>query len=793
MAGVESYLTKPKTTRISKLQYVVKRNGFLEEFDLEKLHGWAEWACATTQSTDWKLIVRNALRHVSKERIESEQLQTLLIQAADALIEHHPEYDVPARELFLARLRKQVYDSFEPPSLRGWYNKLVEEGVWEDMHWIPDHYWPHLEEAIDHERDRLFTYSGIKQYSDKYARRNYFTDEIYETPQFTYMGMAMAVAQTGHWTLTDIIDLYDAFSLQRVNVPTPPLVGLRTTDRGFASCCLMEAADTLDSIDAAEHIIFKMVAARAGIGYLLRSRANGDPIRGGSFFSTGKLPYLRHALSSTMANTQQSRGGSMTANIPFFDAEIETIIAAKSQRSAAEDRLDKSDFVIQLGGVLFERIVQNKPITLMSIFHAPEVFDAFVDAEGDPKKFKEVYEAAEARLVGKTRVGKGGSRIPLVRQVPAIEVLGAALSVKMETGRFYQQFMDNTNSHSNFNEPIKMTNLCVEINQPTYPFNHVTELYQTAEQLKDKKPGEIGEVSLCNLGGFVLGRTPDNEKERIYYVLLKFVDSIIEIQDYAFPAMEFTAKARRNIGIGVMNAAGAMAAEGLQFEGVEARNWMHKQMEDHAYYLHKASVQLAKEQGPALWFKYTNPANGKLVIDTYKKTVDSLVTVGLRHDWESLRQDILKYGMRNSVLTAQMPGESSSVVLGVTNSINPIRGIVVHKKSGVNLVPQVAYGIVDGTVQEDDYKFAFDIDKVEWIKFVAVAQKFFSQSISADQWFRYDDYPDGKIPIPELVKLLMLCYQLGWKSIYYAWFEAGNGGSAHAVDDQGCNSGGCTL
>lgn len=794
MAGVEQFLKKPATTtRLGNVQLVRKRDGFIEPFDIEKLDGWAEWACQRTATADWKQIVRSALRFTSKSTIDSDDLQDLLIRSAESLVKMNPEFDIAARELYLARLRKSVYDSFEPPSLRGWASHLMELGVWEEMPWIPDHYWPHLEEAIDHTRDHKFSYSGLKQFADKYARRNIHTDEIYETPQFTYMGMAMAIARTGDWSLTEIIELYNAFSLHKINVPTPPLVGLRTPDKGFASCCLMEAADTLDSIDAAEHIVFKMVAARAGIGYLLRSRATGDPIRNGSFVSTGKMPYLRHALSSTQANTQQSRGGSMTANIPFFDAEVLKIIASKSQRSAAEDRLDKSDFLIQFNGLILERAIKGQNITLMSIFYAPEVFDAFVHSSGDLNHFREVYEAAEKRLAGKTKVGKGGSQIPVVEVIPAAELLSTAIAVRMETGRLYFQFMDNTNAHSNFEEAIKMSNLCVEINQPTYPFEHVVDLYKTADQLKGSKPGDNGEVSLCNLGGFVLGSCQPWEKERVYYILLKFVDSIIEIQDYTFPAMEFSAKARRNVGIGVMNAAGAMAKEGLQFEGIEARNWMHKQMEDHAYYLHKASVQLAKERGKADWFEYTSPAKGVLVVDTYKKTVDELVSVGLQHDWEALRAEILEHGMRNSVLTAQMPGESSSVVLGVSNSINPIRDIVVIKKSGVNMVPQVAYGVTTGEVDEAVYKYAFDIDKIEWIKFVGVVQKWFSQSISADQWYVYDDYPDGKIPVTEVVKHMLLAHKYGWKSMYYAWFNAANGGSSHEVEAPSCSSGGCTL
>lgn len=795
MAGVNHLLKKPQqSTRLGSVKSVCKRDGFIEPFSIEKLEGWAEWACARHANTDWNLVIRNALRYVAKEQIHTDELQELLIKSAIALVNTQPEYDLVARDLYLARLRKQVYDSFDPPSLRGWHDILVRLGTWQDMSiYLTEEDWERLENAIDHERDFRFSYAGIKQFADKYLRRNDMTDELYETPQFTYMGMAMSMLEAEDWSIDEVIELYDAMSLHKLNIPTPLLVGLRSTDRGFASCCLMEAGDSLDSIDAAEHIIFKMVAARAGIGYLPRTRSVGDPIRGGAFMSTGKLPYIRHALSSTQANTQQSRGGSMTANIPYFDPEIMDIISAKSQRSAAEKRLDKSDFAIQINRMLLKRALKGESITLMSLYYAPELYNEFVNPNGTPESFEKVYSEAEARLKGKKRQGKGGKLVPLCQTLPAIDILEHIVTVRMETGRLYIQLMDNTNSHSNFDEPIKMSNLCVEINQPTYAFNHVVDLYKTPAELHNAEPGDIGEVSLCNLGAFTLGNFDDSEWERLAYLLLKMIDTVIEIQDYAFPTMEFTAKARRNVGIGLMNVAGAMAKDGLQFVGVEARNWIHRKMENHAYWLHKASVRLAKERGAATWAKHALPMkHGRLVVDTYNKSVDELVTEPLHLDWEGLRAEIGKHGMRNSVLSAQMPGESSSVVQGVTNSINPIREIVTYKRSGVNIVPQVAYGVTDGQGLEDIYTFAFDLDMEEWIKFVAVIQKFMNQSISADLWYRYTDYENERIPNSVVIRHIMLAMKYGWKSMYYAWFDVDNGGSVH-TQAQGCDSGACSI
>lgn len=773
-------------TQLYNIKNVRKRDGSIEEFDGSKLMGWASWACKGKEDL-YSRLVKMVLRTEAREYIYTDELQDMLISAADSLIVSEPEYDDVAKQLLLAKMRKQVFqsDRFQPPGLRQWSDYLAEAGAWQKITWFTDSEWDQLEEAIDHSRDEDFTYGGLKQFFDKYARRNVELEEIYETPQFMYMGMAMAMGQTDDWSIEQIIALYDAFSTFKINVPTPPMIGLRSGDNGFASCCLVEAGDTLDSLDASEHVVFKMVAARAGIGHKLTTRSVADPVRNGSFYHMGKIPYLRHAFASCASNTQQSRGGSMNTNIAMFDPEVMSILSGKSQRSDAESRLDKIDYTLQVNGFLLERALKKQDITLMSYLYAPEVYEAFYSK--DLSTFVKAYEAAEKRLSTKTRRTRDGHSVPLCPTISAMEVLNHALKIRMEVGRVYLQFVDNTNAHSNFDEPITMTNLCVEINQPTYWFDHIMDLYNTNE---DIKPGEQGEVSLCNLAGITLGKVRTLEEwESVCYLVLKFVDTIIDIQDYAFPQMAITAKKRRNVGIGVMNAAGAMAELGLQYVGEEARNWLHREMEKHAYFLHKASVRLAKERGAADWFKYTLPAKGVLVIDTYKKTVDELVSVGLELDWESLRADILKYGMRNSVLSAQMPGESSSVVTGSTNSLDPIRALVTVKGSGTSKVKCVAPGATDITISKN-YITAFNVPKEEWVKFNAVAQKFFNQAMSFNEYYRFSDYPDGKIPMAAVLKNVLLAYKYGLKSIYYAWFDDDNGGSVH---QQGCSSGGCSI
>lgn len=771
----------------TKLKEVIKRDGSIEPFMPEKLNNWAKWSCKGSTAS-WSSLVLTAVKQISDSRVTTDFLQELLITTAMNLLDEDPAYDKVAVELMIAQLRKQLFDSYYPPHLKSFHDHMVEIGQWSNKaEWLSAEDFEYLNSIIDHERDHLFTSAGFKQFKDKYSRRSTITNEIFETPQFAYMGMVMEMLALPHWDLDDAEELYNALSLQKVNVPTPPLVGLRSGDRGFASCCLVDATDTLQSIDAAEHVVFNMVAARAGIGYHLESRSLADPVRNGTFPHSGKLPYYRHIDRSVKSNTQQSRGGSATVYYAFFDPEIIKMIQVKSQRSAQEDQIDKMDYNLKYNQLLFKRYVKKQDITLMSFFYAPEVWEAF--HSGSYEEFERLYIAAEKRLENETKVGFKGERLPVAPKIPAADILEEWVTVRMETGRAYAMDITETNRNSRFSDPIRMSNLCVEIVQPTYPIRHVVDMYRKPEELDLMDPSEYGEVSLCNLGGIALGRIHSLEEwESISYILLKFVDSIIDIQDYPFPTLAYTAKKRRNVGIGLMNAAGAMAEVGLAYEGVEARNWIHREAEKASYFLHKASVRLAQEVGAADWFHRTRTSKGELLVDTYKKTVDDLVTVGLEMDWESLRSDILKYGMRNSVLMANMPGESSSVLLGVTNSVEPPRGPLTVKTSGVNKVVSLVPNINDWDIFVN-YKYAFELDRTEHIKWIAVLQKFTCQSSSAQLYYDYNKYPKGIIPQAEVIKDLMNQTKYGIKTIYYANFDVDNGGAANS----GCESGACQI
>lgn len=748
------------------IKHIIKRNGTTEPFNPKKLNQWAEWACEG-EAASWAAIAGTAISNLP-ESVTSSDLQKALINAAESLITTDFSYDVPAKKLFLAQLRKSVHGQYSPPNLLAFVKDMEKAKRWQPFSRLYT-----LDEMcafaahIDHERDNLFTYGGLKQCADKYLLKDVNTGKTLETPQFMYMGMCMAIGisangERNDWTIQEMLDLYDEFTLHKVNIPTPPLIGLRTLDRGFASCCLITAGDSIDSLDAANSAVFKMTAARAGIGYLGSTRSTGDPVRDGSFSHTGKLPFFRAVDRLTKALTQQARGGSATVFYPFFDPEIVDLLNLKSQRVSEDKRIEFLDYALQDNPILMELYSKDQDVKLVSLFESPELYEAFYSE--DLAKFKQLY-----------------SSIKTTRTVPAKTLVHTYMQRRVESGRMYWQDMYNTNYGSLFKDPVRQSNLCMEIVQPTTPMSHILSLY-------DQQPNLVnGEISLCNLGGAVWGRVTNWEKSM--YLLVKFIDSIIDLQEIPFPAIKILSKARRNMAIGIINLAGYLAENGLSYEGQEARDLIEETGDKMLFYIMKASIRLAKERGKCEFFDRTKMSDGVLPIDLRNKNSDSLVTYKSTLDWEGLRAEMLEHGTRNSTFTACMPGESSSVLLGATNGVEPIRSLVSTKKSGKNVIVTVAPKVTE-YIPLASYQIAYDIDQDEYIKAMAVVQRHMTQAISTNQYYRYSDYPNEKIPMTILLRHWAMARYYGLKTLYYCNTDTG---SVSSSMESSCTGGGCEI
>ena len=721
---------------------VKKRNGSIEPMNLEKMHVMVERACSDLAGVSASQVeMQSGIQFYNG--ITTDEIQGILIKSASDLISlEQPNYQYVAARLLLFSLRKSLYGKiYEIPHLKDHIDKCVENGVYDPA--VNDKFTVgeinELEKYIDHDRDYLFTYAGLRQVADKYLVQDRSSGQVYETPQFMYMLIAMTMfAEYDRGSRLNYIKrYYDAISKHKINIPTPIMGGVRTPIRQFASCVLVDIDDTLDSIFTSDMAVGRYVAQRAGIGINAgRIRGINSKIRGGEVQHTGVVPFLKKFEATVRCCTQNGiRGGSATVHFPIWHQEIEDILVLKNNKGTEDNRVRKLDYSIQISKLFYERFITGGDISLFSPHDVPNLYDVFGTEE-----FDGLYESYEA-----------DSAIPR-KSIAAQELFGQLIKERAETGRIYIMNIDHCNSHSSFLDKVEMSNLCQEITLPTKPLQHIDD--------------PDGEIALCILSAINVGKVrSDHELEELCDLTVRALDELIDYQKYPVIAAENGTKNRRSLGVGYIGLAHYLAKLGFKYDSQEAWDAVHSLSESFQYFLLKASNNLAKEKGKCGYFNRTKYSNGTLPIDTYKKDVDEITKVSYQHDWDSLRTDIATHGLRHSTLSAQMPSESSSVVSNATNGIEPPRGFLSVKKSKKGPLKQV---VPQYSSLKNNYTLLWDMPSNDgYIKVVSVMQKFFDQGISGNWSYNPTNYEDNQIPMEVMAQDLLSTYKYGWKTSYY--------------------------
>jgi ribonucleoside-diphosphate reductase alpha chain len=721
---------------------VVKRSGTSEKLDLNKLHVMVEEACKDLAGVSASQVeMQSGIQFYNG--ITTAEIQEILIRSASDLIDlDHPNYQFVAARLLLFSLRKQIYGrNYDYPNLYEHIQKCVELGVYDSeiLSLYNKEEFERMDNFVHHDRDYLFTYAGLRQIVDKYLVQDRSSGRIYETPQFMYILIAATIfSKYPKETRLDYVKkYYDAISKHKINIPTPIMAGVRTPLRQYASCVLVDVDDTLDSIFSSDMAIGKYVAQRAGIGINAgRIRGINSKIRGGEVQHTGVVPFLKKFESTVRCCTQNGiRGGSATVHFPIWHQEIEDIIVLKNNKGSEDNRVRKLDYSIQISKLFYERFIRNEEITLFSPHEVPGLYDAF----GTPE-FDELYVHYEQdKSISKKTMG-------------AQELFLDILKERAETGRIYIMNIDHCNSHSSFLDKIEMSNLCQEITLPTKPLQHIDD--------------ETGEIALCILSAINVGKIKSNDElETLCDLSVRSLDELIDFQGYPIKAAEIATKNRRSLGIGYIGLAHFLAKNGVKYDDKRAWELVHDLTEAFQYFLIKSTVQLAKEKGACGYSHRTKYAQGILPIDTYKKDVDEIVPNNLKYDWDSLREQVKQYGVRNSTLSAQMPSESSSVVSNATNGIEPPRGYLSIKKSKKGPLKQIVPGY---QTLKNNYTLLWDMPgNTGYINIVAVMQKFFDQAISGNWSYNPENYADNEVPVSIMAQDLLTTYKYGWKTSYY--------------------------
>jgi len=753
---------------------VIKRNGEKSKLDAEKINKVLIWATENISGVSASDVAMNA--HIQfYQGIKTTEIHNVLIQSAvDLISEKNPNYQYVAANLLNYLLRKEALEvnGENLPPLFDIVNRNVNLGFYDQI--ILDKYteseFGELNLYIRHNRDYEFTYAGIQQLIDKYLVKDRTTGKSYETPQYAFMLIAMTVFMDHDpkEKLFHIKELYDLISLKKISLPTPVMAGIRTPNRQYSSCTLIEIGDSLKSIFHGDVAIGEYVARRAGIGINAGSiRAQGSKVRSGEVVHTGVIPFFRK-FQSTLHSCSQGgiRKGSATLYFPWWHKEIEDVLVLKNNKGTDDNRVRHIDYAIQFDKMFYKRFIENGEISLFSPNDVPGLYEAF----GYNDQFEELYVKYEKnkKIVRKT--------------IKARDLMNTFAQERIGTGRMYVHNIDNTNTNTPFKDKIRMSNLCVEIALPTNPINHIDN--------GDDTPDEI---ALCVLAAHNLGTIKNNEElYKCSEYIVRILDFVVEFQDYPVAAA-LKMKKRRSLGVGVTNFAYWLAKNDLKYSDNSALEKVDELFEHIQYSLLKASNKLAKEKGACEWFDRTTYSEGIMPIDRYNKNVDELVKRPYSCDWDSLRQEIVTHGLRNSVLTAIMPAESSAVVQNATNGIEPVRSLVTLKKSKSGLIKQVVPEIAK---LKNKYELAFDMpDNKGYTNICAVIQKWIDQSLSANHYYQYSI--EG-ISLSGVIKDILHAYKYGMKTLYYANTDDKKSdnietmGASDAMEE-GCEGGACAI
>lgn len=722
---------------------VTKRDGSRESLDIEKFHKVISWACeGITGVSVSEIALKSHIQFYDK--IKTSDVQETIIKASSELItEENPNYQYVAGRLINYNLRKEVYGKYEPDDLLFHVKRVVKDGYYdrELLDVYSEDEFNIANSFIDHDRDSLLTYAAMEQFRGKYLVKNRVTKKFYETPQMAYILISMTLFSkySKDTRMKWVKDYYDAISTFDISLPTPIMAGVRTPQRQFSSCVLIETEDSLDSINATSSAIVKYVSQKAGIGIGGGSiRALGSPIRNGDASHTGVIPFYKLFQSAVKSCSQGGvRGGAATLYYPIWHLEIEDLLVLKNNKGTEDNRVRHMDYGVQFNKVMYERLITNGNITLFSPNDVPELYETYFT---NSEKFRELYERAEKN--------------PKLRkkQISAIELFSSFVQERKDTGRIYLMNVDHANDHGSFiDAPIKQSNLCCEINLPTKPLRDIND--------------EEGEIALCTLSAINWGKikTPEDFRKPCE-LSVRALDALLDYQSYPVKAAVTSTKKYRPLGIGIINLAYWMANNDMTYSEPNLK-LLDEYAEAWSYYLIRASADLAVEKG-----QLGSPANvkycqGILPVDTYKRDVDELVKRKYTMNWDALRKQLKETGIRNATLMAIMPAETSALISNSTNGIEPPRALLSIKQSKDGVLKQVVPNI---RKLKNKYELLWDQESPEgYLKICAVLQKYIDQGISVNTSYNPKFYADDKIPLSEMLKHILMFYKFGGKQLYY--------------------------
>jgi len=749
---------------------VIKRDGTKEPLMLEKWQAQVAKICVGIADVSPSMVEIKSQLHFY-DGISTRQIDEITLRAIVDLIDvennpdvGHTNYQYVAGKQRLSMLRKDVYGDYEVPSLYSIIKTNVETGLYtnELLEWYSEEDWNKMDSFLDHSKDEQYSYAAIEQLIEKYLVKNRSTKQTYETPQIRYMVASATIfhkEEPNAARMRYIKEYYNAASDGLFTLATPVLAGLGTPTKQFSSCVLIRSDDDLDSIFASGEMMAKYASKRAGIGLEIgRLRPLGSPIRGGEIMHTGMIPFLKKWFGDLRSCSQGGiRNASATVFYPIWHHQFDDLIVLKNNQGTEETRVRHMDYGVVLSAFFWRRFKNKEDITFFDPNEVPDLYQAFYS---NTELFEELYVKYEKQKNLRKKT------------MSAEEVFKSGiLKERTDTGRIYLVFIDNVMNQGPFDpeyHTIYQSNLCCEILLPTKSFKRLDD--------------EEGRIALCTLGSINWGafRNPEDMR-RACRILHRSLNNILDYQDFLSIQSKLSNDEIRPLGIGITNLAYWHAKRSLKYGDKDALAELKTWMEHQTFYLTEMSVELAKERGKCLGSDHTRYGKGVFPWELRAKGVNELTDFTPELDWETLRADMITYGVRNATNSAVAPVESSSVAINSTNGIEMPMSLISVKESKAGSFVQVVPEYTNAKVRKNYQLMWEQKDCDGYLKTAAVIAAYVDQSISTNTFYNPAHFPERKVPTTLIAKNLMQSHIWGLKTFYYSLIN--KAGSKQVAED----------
>ena len=771
----------------SKNKQVKKRNGRLENLNLDKINECVERASKDLSDVSISEIVLDASLQLY-DKIPTVEIDKALIMSARSKIEKEPNYAYVAARLLLNNLYKEVFgegvdsDVFDLQYRKSFIQnikRLVKVGRLNSD--LLSYDLNLLSEKLCPERDSLFKYLGIQTLYDRYFI--HIKERRMESPQAFYMRVAMGLCLDEENKEEKAVEIYNMMSEFRYSPSTPTLFNSGTQRSQLSSCYLSTVHDSIDGIFRTIHRQARLSKYAGGIGVdWTPVRSSGSYIQGTNGKSSGLVPWLK-IFNDTLVGVNQGgkRKGAGCAYLEIWHLDVEDFLDLRKNTGDDRRRCHDMNTALWIPDEFMIHVKKEDDWYLFDPSECPDLHETYGE------KFSKLYKHY------KKMADEG--EIKNFTKIPAKDLWKKCLKSLFETGHPWVTFKDPSNiRYSNKHVGVvHSSNLCTEILLHTKP-----TVYNEGEVL------ERGETAVCNLASVNLSnhvkvRTIDWKKlQKTVEVAVRGLDNVINLNFYPTEEARNSNIKNRPVGLGIMGTHDMLHKLGINYDSPEAVALCDKVQEFISLHAIKTSSLLAKEKGTYPSFGGSEWDKGNFPIDTFcemmsdrnpRNVPDNRGSFETLDEWDSVRELVAKYGMRNSNVMAIAPTATISYIQGCSQSIEPDYSVLfvystlsgeftminehfvnMAKKKGIWSQALVdALKSVDGDVTalvdlddslKEQFKNAFDVDFHTLIDAASARQKWIDMGQSLNLYNKHES-------LKYLNDMYMYSWEKGLKTTYY--------------------------